>query len=172
MALPNDLNTRWFQAFTTDAGGSPALNVVLAGGTVAGPLLFPNGTGLAQSIAFSTNNGTTDQVGIWKGAVNQINIGNGATGTACVVFLDSNSSHMFSVGSSSASWNVNTSGNFQGVTAGGKLMLPAFVFANIATVMTTNGDVAYCSDCTIANPCAGAGNGAIAKRLNGVNVCN
>lgn len=35
-----------------------------------------------------------------------------------------------------------------------------------------NGMVVYCNDCTIANPCAGAGTGAIAKRLNGVWVCN
>lgn len=47
-----------------------------------------------------------------------------------------------------------------------------FLFANIATTLTANGDHAYCSDCTIANPCAGSGTGAIAKRLNGVNVCN
>lgn len=36
----------------------------------------------------------------------------------------------------------------------------------------TNGSMIYCSDCTIANPCAGGGTGAIAKRLNGVWVCN
>lgn len=36
----------------------------------------------------------------------------------------------------------------------------------------TNGSMIYCSDCTIANPCAGSGTGAIAKRLNGVWVCN
>lgn len=55
---------------------------------------------------------------------------------------------------------------------GNKISSAGFVFANIAAVLTTNGDMAYCSDCTIANPCAGAGNGALAKRLNGVNVCN
>lgn len=54
----------------------------------------------------------------------------------------------------------------------GKVNLSSFLFANIATVLTTNGDMAYCSDCTIANPCAGAGTGAFAKRINGVNVCN
>lgn len=36
----------------------------------------------------------------------------------------------------------------------------------------TNGSMIYCSNCTVANPCAGAGTGAIAKRLNGVWVCN
>jgi len=35
-----------------------------------------------------------------------------------------------------------------------------------------NGVVMYCSDCTLANPCAGGGTGAFAKRLNGVWVCN
>ena len=37
---------------------------------------------------------------------------------------------------------------------------------------TNNGTIIYCSDCTIASPCAGGGSGAIAKRLNGVWVCN
>ncbi len=37
---------------------------------------------------------------------------------------------------------------------------------------SANGTVIYCTDCTIASPCAGAGNGAIAKRLNGIWVCN
>jgi hypothetical protein len=46
----------------------------------------------------------------------------------------------------------------------------AVTFANLGT--PSNGTVLYCSDCTIANPCAGAGTGAIAKRLNGVWVCN
>lgn len=44
------------------------------------------------------------------------------------------------------------------------------LFANLLT--PANGAYAYCSDCTIANPCAGGGTGAFAKRLNGVWVCN
>lgn len=35
-----------------------------------------------------------------------------------------------------------------------------------------NGTMRYCSDCTIANPCAGGGTGALAKRLSGAWVCN
>jgi hypothetical protein len=35
-----------------------------------------------------------------------------------------------------------------------------------------NGTQVYCSDCTIANPCASGGTGAMAKRLNSVWVCN
>ena len=46
----------------------------------------------------------------------------------------------------------------------------AATFANLGAA--TNGSMIYCSDCTIANPCAGSGNGALAKRLNGAWVCN
>lgn len=52
----------------------------------------------------------------------------------------------------------------------------SFLFAAVAfgslPGSPTNGMMLYCNDCTIANPCAGAGNGAFAKRLNGVWVCN
>jgi hypothetical protein len=43
-------------------------------------------------------------------------------------------------------------------------------FANLGTA--ANGTFLYCSDCTIANRCAGGGTGALAKRLNGIWVCN
>lgn len=43
-------------------------------------------------------------------------------------------------------------------------------FANLGTPV--NGTFTFCPDCTIANPCAGSGTGAFAKRLNGVWVCN
>jgi hypothetical protein len=43
-------------------------------------------------------------------------------------------------------------------------------FANLSTPI--NGTFYYCNDCTVANPCAGGGTGALAKRLNGVWVCN
>ena len=49
--------------------------------------------------------------------------------------------------------------------------------AEIDTLVTAggaamNGSNNYCSDCTIANPCAGAGTGAFWKHLNNVKVCN
>jgi hypothetical protein len=44
------------------------------------------------------------------------------------------------------------------------------VFADLGAA--TNGSMIYCSNCTIASPCAGGGTGSIAKRLNGVWVCN
>jgi hypothetical protein len=43
-------------------------------------------------------------------------------------------------------------------------------FANLST--PDNGALLYCSDCIIANPCAGGGTGALAKRINGAWVCN
>lgn len=50
------------------------------------------------------------------------------------------------------------------------LNINATTFANLGT--PANGTFYFCSDCTLANPCAGAGTGAFAKRLNGVWVCN
>ena len=50
------------------------------------------------------------------------------------------------------------------------ILLEPVLFAALGT--PTDGTIIYCSDCGIANPCAGAGTGAIAKRLNGVWVCN
>lgn len=46
----------------------------------------------------------------------------------------------------------------------------AVLYSNLGT--PANGALIYCSDCTIANPCASGGNGAFAKRLNDVWVCN
>ena len=60
---------------------------------------------------------------------------------------------------------------FGGITLDGTLTyVSALAFA--ALVGQANGTTAYCDDCTIANPCAGAGTGAIAKKLGGVWVCN
>jgi hypothetical protein len=53
---------------------------------------------------------------------------------------------------------------------GGNILQDTVVFASLGT--PANGTLQYCSDCTIANPCAGSGTGAFAKRLNGVWVCN
>ena len=50
------------------------------------------------------------------------------------------------------------------------ILFTATTFATLGA--PANGTIKYCSNCTIANPCAGGGTGAIAKRLNGVWVCN
>lgn len=44
------------------------------------------------------------------------------------------------------------------------------LFVDLGT--PANGSFIYCTNCTIANPCAAGGTGALAKRLNGVWVCN
>lgn len=44
-------------------------------------------------------------------------------------------------------------------------------FSSLSTSVD-NGTFIYCSDCTIASPCAGSGSGALAKRINGAWVCN
>jgi len=56
------------------------------------------------------------------------------------------------------------------VALAGSIHYTGVAFASLAT--PDNGTVIYCTDCTLANPCAGGGTGAIAKRLNGVWVCN
>lgn len=64
------------------------------------------------------------------------------------------------VGNASAiTINSDQSATFAGTT-----------FGSLGT--PSNGTLRYCTDCTIANPCAGGGTGALAKRLNGVWVCN
>jgi hypothetical protein len=72
----------------------------------------------------------------------------------------------YSAGVVSVTGNMIASGFLNAPT----LSLTGDVFANLGT--PGNGYVKYCSDCTIANPCAGGGTGAIAKRLNSVWVCN
>jgi hypothetical protein len=55
------------------------------------------------------------------------------------------------------------------VTSGGNIFT-AVLFAALGA--PSNGTVYYCSNCTIASPCASGGTGAIAKRLNNGWVCN
>lgn len=47
-----------------------------------------------------------------------------------------------------------------------------YTHANLPTPINGDGGMVFCSDCTIASPCASGGSGAMAKRLNGAWVCN
>lgn len=47
-----------------------------------------------------------------------------------------------------------------------------YTFTNLPTPVNGDGGMVFCSDCTIASPCASGGTGAMAKRLNGAWVCN
>ena len=51
-----------------------------------------------------------------------------------------------------------------------RFLLIGTTFANLGT--PADGSLSYCSDCTFANPCAAAGTGALAKRLNGAWRCD
>ncbi len=53
---------------------------------------------------------------------------------------------------------------------GRAIALGGVTHANLGS--PANGTLIYCSDCTVANPCASGGTGALAKRLNGAWVCN
>ncbi len=71
----------------------------------------------------------------------------------------------------------NTSPMFNGATGSDRVItgnLPStengVAFSTLGT--PSDGTILYCNNCTIANPCAGASSGALAKRLNGVWVCN
>ncbi len=50
------------------------------------------------------------------------------------------------------------------------VQLPTILFASLPAA--SNGVLIYCSDCTKATPCATAGSGALAKRLNGAWDCD
>lgn len=61
----------------------------------------------------------------------------------------------------------------EGNLLNGTLALPKMFGVACANLGTpVNGTVVYCPDCTIADPCACAGTGALAKRLNNTWKCN
>ena len=64
---------------------------------------------------------------------------------------------------------VSSTSSLAAATAN-SLAFNGVLFAALGT--PNNGTVEYCTNCTIANPCAGGGTGAIAKRLNSQWICN
>jgi len=65
-------------------------------------------------------------------------------------------------------FNPGATGTVQLTTA---LQMQSVSFSNLPA-SPVNGMVLYCSDCTIANPCAGSGKGALAKRIANTWICN
>lgn len=57
-----------------------------------------------------------------------------------------------------------------GVGTTGLPLIGSVAFASLGT--PANGNMVFCTDCTKATPCAGSGNGALAKRLNGAWDCD
>ncbi len=103
------------------------------------------------------------------GAVDQFRILHTASATNYITVTGSNGAAP-TLATNSGNININPSGGYTHFNY--VLEFGLFIFANIASYLIGNGQIGYCSDCTIANPCAGGGTGALAKRLNGVNVCN
>lgn len=67
-------------------------------------------------------------------------------------------------------WQLNGGGSAQAFLDNTGFRFRSSVFGSLPAA--TNGTAMYCSDCTVANPCAGGGTGALAKRINGAWVCN
>lgn len=89
---------------------------------------------------------------------------NGAAGGGMLFAIDAEAN------SANAQYAFNSAGTTKAtINHDGSLTQTGVLFANLPT---TNGSITYCTNCTIANPCAAGGTGAVAKRLNGVNVCN
>jgi hypothetical protein len=66
--------------------------------------------------------------------------------------------------------NIGSSGLSAQNVSTNQLTIIGTTFANLGT--PADGTFYFCPDCTVANPCAGSGTGALAKRLGGVWVCN
>lgn len=193
----NDLGI--FTNATNCGSGTQRFDVSATAVTSAVPLILPIGLVSATTLNFGSNAGFyspgTNRIGIASTGNTEnfeFDIANGR-----LVFAATNAISWGSIGLSSqdiflyrpASKTIRLDADNAGLaltlvdvrgplTASGalatatKIQPGSFAFAAIATTLTANGDMAYCSDCTIANPCAGGGTGAFAKRLNGVNVCN
>jgi len=146
------------------AVGSGALQLYPTGAIVNGDTMIGTSTGQNWNSDNSTcvgynncitgtalNNVTVLGYNITPVTANTAVVGNGSTTDVWIGDAD---------GSGAAAAKLHTKGIEDTGTTFASLGTPA------------NGTLIYCSDCTIANPCAGSGTGAFAKRLNGAWVCN
>jgi hypothetical protein len=152
------------QFVTTTSGTGTVRNVLLDGVTFAGAGGAINDIDLAACIQCDVHNvvggavsgaailkitGTSSRVRFWG-----INAASGGT-------IDNPASGLveFGLGATNASQGFPST-----------MRIPSTTFSNLPTA--ENFSIVGCSDCTVANPCAGSGTGAVAKRLNGAWVCN
>jgi hypothetical protein len=121
-----------------------------------------NGSNLASNtgIQVTQSAGTMQRVIVQDNSVNNLSLGYAWNSPTLSKFFGNTSTnvttHLSSATAPGANFKLDDSGGL--------------IFTQLGSFQ--NGSRAYCSDCTIANPCAGSGTGAIAKRLNGVWVCN
>lgn len=148
------------------AAGSLANPSVALGGVATGPGLFMNSSNRSQ---FSLNGGTAGPALSTAGFEMPSTFGycqsttpdpNAGTRDSCMARKNP------------AEWAVGngTPGDTSGQLDFQVMLITATAFASLGT--PANGAMKYCNDCTVANPCAGGGTGALAKRLNGAWVCN
>lgn len=136
------------------------------------------GTKTVHPLKFFTSNGsqnleitTSRQVLIGPSANNaggDVTIQDGAGGGATEMFIRGGASQ----GTASPTVWQDNAGNVRARIDPDGMVYPREVtFANLPAGKS-NGGFLYCSDCTKATPCAAAGTGSLAKRLNGAWDCN
>lgn len=138
---------------------------------VTGPLFV----GTAPAGAISAGIGMTKENGIyWRNQANDadllgIQMGNGGANELILRGGGGTSSIRFESSNGTLRMNMTEAGVFT-LQGSGMLGFAGVAFAALGA--PANGTFVFCADCTIANPCAGGGGGALAKRLGGGWVCN
>lgn len=126
---------------------------------------YPNVAGAAEGVIFGV------PVRASAGAVGAPSLS--FASDADTGFYNASANTMVAAVGGAAAFTVGTTGTFFSarVEAAGPFALAEVAFGSLPGV-PNDGDMYFCNNCSIANPCNGAGTGAIAKRLNGVWVCN
>lgn len=151
-------------ALTLFAQGPIPANVTPAMGGIA---RFASGASGAPSISF-TANPFDGFFWVSTGHVDYTSNGNNSIDLGPSITLTSTGTYGWALSNNPAA-GIDTA---IGRAAAGILLMPSVAFAALGTPAA--GAFVYCTDCTIANPCAGAGAGAFAKRMQAgpVWVCN
>ena len=143
------------------------------------PISGPTGTTYNQVTAKYRASTCIDQNGLLSSATS-ISYASGASGNSVagqsITIAAQNSSQTGSAngGSIQLQPGTGTGGGINGqvvVSPGFYFFPPSFTFAQLGTPPAA-GAIVFCSDCTIANPCASGGGGALAKRIGSAWVCN
>lgn len=123
-------------------------------------------SGSTQSRVAIQRNGQIDWLALGNGTLEQIQVRHGlifgTTAGGGLGFADITGKWRFG--------DTSTPTETVEIGGAGKMKLGSTTFGSLGT--PANGATIYCSDCTIANPCAGSGTGAFAKRINGTWICN